>query len=66
MGTVGTKIGTKTWSDAPQNEITKSSGEHTISAGDNRFEGQNIGDVLNKIADPNWVDPSKKNSRCWK
>jgi len=24
------------------------------------FQGESIGDTLNKVADPNWVDPSKK------
>jgi flagellar basal-body rod modification protein FlgD len=61
MSVMGTKFSTKTWSDAPQNEIQKSSGVQTISATDKaRFEDQNVGEVLNKIADPNWVDPSKK------
>lgn len=61
MSVMGTKIGTKTWSNAPQNEITKSSGMQTLSATDKaRFENQDLGETLNKIADPNWVDPSKR------
>lgn len=61
MGVVGIKAGTKTFSEAPQNEITKSSGIRTSAAtAGSPFEGQNIGDIANKIADPNWVDPTKK------
>lgn len=60
MGVMNTKLGTKAFSTAPQNEIQKSSGVQSLSAGDKRFEDQDLGEVLNKIADPNWVDPSKK------
>jgi flagellar basal-body rod modification protein FlgD len=61
MGMVGAKIGTKTWSDAPQNDIQKTSGLKTLSATESqRFEGEDVGSVLNKIADPNYIDPSKK------
>lgn len=61
MGVVGVKAGTKTFSDASQNDIIKSSGINNTSAtADGQFNGQSIGDIANKIADPNWVDPSKK------
>ena len=61
MSYVGAKIGTKTWNDAVPNVIQKSSGDHLNSAKDmQQFQGQDVGDVLNKIADPNYVDPSKK------
>ncbi len=61
MSVVGAKIGTKTWSDAQQNEITKSDGRNTNSAQDlSRLNGQDVGDLLNKVADPNYVDPSKR------
>jgi flagellar basal-body rod modification protein FlgD len=63
MGTMGVKLGTKAFGDiqgttptAEMNNTTKN-----LSAGDQAKLGdQNVGDVLNKISDPNWVDPSKK------
>ena len=61
MAVMGTKLGTKAWGDSRQNEITKSSGTQNISAADaDKLGGDDVGSVLNKIADPNWVDPSKK------
>ena len=61
MSIVGAKIGTKSWSDAPQNEITKADGKHSNSASDlQRLGEESTGDIANKIADPNYVDPSKK------
>ena len=58
---IGIKSGTKTWSTAEQQSSLKSDGRQTISAADKEaaLGDQNIGDYLNKIADPNWVDPSK-------
>lgn len=41
--------------------ITKDSGIRTQSATEMQKLGEeNVGDVLNKIADPQWVDPTKK------
>ena len=61
MSIVGQKIGTKAWSDTPQNEISHKSGSNLNSASDlEKLGGQEVGDVLNKIADPNYVDPLKK------
>ncbi len=61
MSVMGVKTGTKSWGDSNGNEITKNSGINTISASDkSKLSDENVGDVLNKIADPNWVDPSKK------
>ncbi len=61
MAVMGLKTGTKSWSDASQNEIAKTDRTNTMSAFDQAQMGdENIGDVLNKLADPNWVDPSKK------
>ncbi len=59
MSVMNTKLGTKPGVSAGDS-IQKSSGVNTISAGDKRFEDQDMGAVLNKIADPNYVDPSKK------
>lgn len=61
MSVMGVKTGTKSWGDSSGNEITKNSGINTISASDkSKLGDENVGDVLNKIADPNWVDPNKK------
>ena len=61
MAVMGLKTGTKSWSESPQNEIAKPDTTSNISAADQkRFGDQGVGDVLNKLADPNWVDPSKK------
>jgi flagellar basal-body rod modification protein FlgD len=59
MAVMNTKLGTKP-GVMPTDTIQKSSGVNTISAGDKHFEGQDMGTVLNKIADPNYVDTSKK------
>ena len=61
MAVMGIKTGTKTFGEAPQNEITKKSNVNLISATDQQKLGEeNVGDALNKIVDPNWVDPLKK------
>ncbi len=61
MSVMGAKIGTKSWSDARQNEIVKSDGKNITGAQDlQRLGEENVGQVLNRIADPNYVDLSKK------
>jgi flagellar basal-body rod modification protein FlgD len=61
MTVVGSKLGTKTWGDTGSNAIQKSSGENLNSANElQKLQGQDIGEVLNKIADPNYVDQSKR------
>lgn len=62
MGVFGVKSGAKAWSDAPQRNDFKSDGLQTIGAGDKSefFQGEALGDTLNKVADPNWIDASKK------
>jgi flagellar basal-body rod modification protein FlgD len=59
---IGVKGGTKTWSDAPQRTDFKADNTNAVSAADKEkfFGGEDIGDTLNKVADPNWVDESKK------
>lgn len=61
MSVVGSRVGTKAWSDGRQNEIQKSDKINSNSASDiQKLGGEDVGNVLNKIADPNYVDPSKK------
>lgn len=59
---IGVKGGTKTWSDAPQRADFKSDGAQNVSAADREkfFQDESLGDTLNKVADPNFVDESKK------
>jgi flagellar basal-body rod modification protein FlgD len=56
------KIGTKAFAERKDpNFITKESGVKNLSAADEqKLNGQGVEEVLNKIADPNWVDPKKK------
>ncbi len=56
------KPGTKTFADrATEPGISKDSGAKNLSATEmQNFGGQSTDEILNKIADPNWVDPSKK------
>lgn len=63
MAMMGIKGGTKTWGDTRGEPLaSKSDGQSGITAADLQALGgaDNVGEVLNKIADPNWVDPSKK------
>lgn len=56
------KTGTKAWSEATQRSDFEKEKSNSMSAQEKAkfFDGENIGDVLNKVADPNWVDPTKK------
>ncbi len=59
---INVKGGTQTWSNSPQRTDFKSDGAQNISATDKQkyFSSEDIGDTLNKVADPNYVDPAKK------
>jgi flagellar basal-body rod modification protein FlgD len=59
---ISVKGGTQTWSSSPQRTDFKSDGAQTMSATDKQkyFDSEPIGDTLNKVADPNYVDPAKK------
>lgn len=59
------KGGTKTWSTAEQTSALRGDGTQHMSATDRdkALNGkEDIGELANKVADPNWVDP-KKNRR---
>ena len=58
---ISIKQGTQTFSTAKQPEMQGNPQEQKISAEDRRkyFGDQELGDILNKVADPNWVDPAK-------
>lgn len=58
---IGIKSGTQTWSNAEQQSSLRSDGSQGMSAieRDKVLGDQNLGEFLNKVADPNWVDPKK-------
>lgn len=59
MSVMGVKIGTKAWSDNKDTGPSKES--FSLTPEEQKALGEkDLGSVLNKVADPNWVDPSKK------
>jgi flagellar basal-body rod modification protein FlgD len=59
---LGVKGGTQAWSTSQQQVDFGRDNTRTMAADKQQeaFGDQNVGDVLNKIADPNWVNPAKK------
>lgn len=59
---MGIKTGTQTWTNTPPISAQKPDNVNSVSSADNEkyFQGENVGDVLNKVADPNYIDSSKK------
>lgn len=55
------KGGTQTWSKAEQASTLDSDKSKSMSAADEQrlLGDQSLGDYLNKVADPNWIDPAK-------
>lgn len=62
MSTMGVKVGTRNWSDASPSAVTKSdtSARNLSNKELGQLGGENVGEVLNRIVDPNYVDESKK------
>jgi flagellar basal-body rod modification protein FlgD len=58
--TMSTKFGTKTYSDGPKPDAHELAVPSLTSAQKEKLGEEDIGAVLNKTANPNWVDPSKK------
>lgn len=59
--TMGTKIGTKAFGQTSDKPLSTNALPTSVAAQDkDKIGGENVGEVLNKIADPNFVDPSKK------
>ncbi|MCB0365225.1 MAG: flagellar biosynthesis protein FlgD [Bdellovibrionaceae bacterium] len=58
---ISIKGSTQTWSNAQQDPSWKADNVQTVGAEDYKkaFGEKDIGEVLNKVADPNWVDPAK-------
>lgn len=61
---INVKSGTRTWANnANAPEMRAAPKSHDISAADQKkyfSDQESLGDTLNRIADANWVDPSKK------
>jgi flagellar basal-body rod modification protein FlgD len=56
---ISTKMNTKTWSDTPTRDNSRT--EQPLTDDQKKMMGgQDLSTVLNKAADPNYVDPSKK------
>jgi len=64
MSIMDVKGGTQTYSTPKDrsDEVTKFDNTQSLSAADKDkfFEGKDVGEVLNKLADPNYVNPAKK------
>lgn len=58
--TMNVKLGTKTWSDAPAEAAATPQVSKLTETQKQQLGAENLGEVLNKVSDPNWVDPSKK------
>lgn len=62
MSMMGIKNGTKAYSNSTgEPNLMSTNGTKTNSATDLAKMGdENVGDLLNKLSDPNWIDPTKK------
>ncbi|MFN7729568.1 MAG: flagellar hook assembly protein FlgD [Bdellovibrio sp.] len=61
MAMMGIKRDTKAFSTNAASENRKSEGVNNLSAQDmQKLGGEDVGALLNRVADPNWIDPSKK------
>src|SRR5689334_10769007 len=49
----------RAWSPAAQESSLKADKDQKLAAGQNPYGDKPVGDVLNEIADPNWIDPKK-------
>lgn len=61
MGVMNSKLGVNAFGQTQTSPISQNALPNTLSANDmKKLSGEDVGEVLNKVADPNWVDPSKK------
>ncbi len=58
---INIKNSTQTWSNSVQQSALKPAVGNEVSPEDYKkaFGSKDLGEVLNKVADPNWVDPAK-------
>jgi flagellar basal-body rod modification protein FlgD len=58
---VDVKLGSKAFNERPTEPARKGPLNHTASPLEMKsLGGEDLGEVLNKTSDPNWIDPSKK------
>src|SRR3989344_1530536 len=56
-----TKLGTKTWSEKPAKSLQDTNQVSSLTPDQkNKIGEEDMGALLNKVSDPNWVDDSKK------
>jgi flagellar basal-body rod modification protein FlgD len=60
MGTMGMKIGTKTWADKPAADQAQTEAPNLTPDQKQRIGADDLNAVLNKAADKNWTDSSKR------
>lgn len=61
MATMGVKLGTRTFGETVEKPRSTVGVASNVSASDqSKIGGEHVGEVLNRLSDPNWVDPSKK------
>lgn len=60
MGVMGIKGGTKTFSEGPRETVDRSNAAQMSPVEKAALGDRDLGQVLNELSDPNWVDPSKK------
>ena len=61
MSTMGAKLGTKTWSEKPvKAEMSQTDVTNLTPDQKQKIGAEDLNAVLNKAADKDWVDPSKK------
>lgn len=61
MGVMNVSLGAKTFGETATKATSATDMAQTVSALDaGKLNNEDMGSTLNKIADPNWIDPSKK------
>lgn len=61
MGVMNSKLGVNAFGQTQTAPVSQNAIPNNLSAADmKKLSGEDVGEVLNKVADPNWVDPSKK------
>lgn len=61
MTVMNTKLGVNQFGATQTKATSSNASQAQLTDADlKKLGGDNVGDVLNKVADPNWVDPSKK------
>lgn len=62
MSTMGMKIGTKTWSDSAKTDVNPKEVQAMTTEQKQKLGTDDLSALLNRAADKDWVDPSKRNT----